>query len=244
MVDGPGREQLEALLALQYAETTIRRLGRRLDELPEQAALSAARARGMAVNAERDAVRVEMEDIELTSASSKASSPCCKQRRDTEQARLYSGAVANPRELQALRADVDHVARRIATLEDELLQLMERREQLAETLATLERRGQELASEQERLAVARDEAASEVLAELAETKGLRETQRERLSEQLLVRYETSKQRHGGVGVGALEHGICTGCRMELTPLEVSELREGRWESARVPTPAGGGGVDG
>lgn len=64
MVDGPGREQLEALLALQYAETTIRRLGRRLDELPEQAALSAARARGMAVNAERDAVRVEMEDIE------------------------------------------------------------------------------------------------------------------------------------------------------------------------------------
>ncbi len=226
MVDGPGREQLESLLALQGAETAIRRLGRRLEELPEQAALSAARARGTAVNAELDARRVDMEHIESEMGKLEGELTLLQQRRDAEQARLYGGAVANPRELQAIRADIDHVARRIATLEDELLQLMERREQLAETLTTLEQRSEELAGEQQRLTVARDDAAGEVLAELAESKGLRETHRRRLPEQLLVRYETSKQRHGGVGVGALENGICTACRMELTPLEVSDLREG------------------
>lgn len=225
MADGPSREQLEALLALQESETITRRLQRRLDELPEQAALNAVAAKAATVKAEHDARRVDLEHVEAQMRKLEGELTLLEQRRNAEERRLYSGEVTSPRELQAIRADIEHVARRIAALEDELLQLLEQREQLLETIAQLEQRGRDLAAEQRQLTAVRDESAREVLADLTEARGFGELQRGRLPGQLLARYETSKQRRGGVGVGALEHGICTGCRMELTPLEVSELRE-------------------
>ncbi len=225
MADEPSREQLEALLALQQAETATGRLERRLEQLPEQAAVNAAGAKAAAVKAEHDARRVDLEHVEAQMRRIEGDLTLLEQRRKAEEARMYSGEVSSPRELQAIRADIDHVVRRISALEDELLQWMEQREQLVERVTALEQRSLQLVAELRELAAARDDAAGEVLAELAEKRGFSELQRGRLPGQLVARYEASKQRRGGVGVGALEHGICTGCRMELTPLEVSELRD-------------------
>ena len=54
------REELEALLRLQEAETVARRLERRFSELAEQAALDAHLATVGSISAERDAHRLQI----------------------------------------------------------------------------------------------------------------------------------------------------------------------------------------
>lgn len=220
----PTPAELEALLALQATETDIRRLRRRLDELPEQAKLEAAAEAAAAAKAEQDARRVDLDLFESDMRRLEVELGMLQQRRDAERSRLYGGAISQPRELQSLRAEVDSVQRRIAALEDSLLEVMERREELAGEVEALVNRREQLRQEQERLTVARDEAATGILAELTEAEAERDALRGQVPDHVLARYELSKRRHGRVGVGALEKGVCTACWLELTPLEISELR--------------------
>ncbi|MDP8960151.1 MAG: C4-type zinc ribbon domain-containing protein, partial [Actinomycetota bacterium] len=134
------------------------------------------------------------------------------------------GGISQPRELQSLRAEVDSVERRIAALEDSLLEVMERREELAGEVEALGSGHEQQRREQERLAVARDEAAKGILADLTAAEAERDTLRGQVSDHVLDRYELSRRRYGRVGVGALEKGLCTACWLELTPLEISDLR--------------------
>lgn len=226
MVDeDPATDELEALLRLQGVDTSIRRLEHRLEQLPEQARLDEVVREAASVRAERDARRVDLDLVEAEMRKHEGELELLQQRRGEEQQRMYAGEIHNPRELQALRAEIENIGERIGRREDELLEVMERREELAGEVEGLDARGEELASREAELTVERDEAAKEVLAELAELKVSRDEERGRISDDLLERYETSKEKHGGVGVGAMEHRICTACRMELTPLEVSDLRD-------------------
>ncbi|HEX2028484.1 MAG TPA: C4-type zinc ribbon domain-containing protein [Nitriliruptorales bacterium] len=227
MADGQSsRADLEALLTLQEAEATIRRLERRLDGLPEQAALDAALQESAAVQAERDALRVDLDLVEAEMRKLEGELSLLQQRRDHEQRRMYGGEITNPRELQALRAELENVKDRISGREDALLDVMERREEVVGALEALERRQQELAAEHERLTAVRDEAAEELLAELADARARRDAEHARVPADLLSRYDAKKRRLGGVGVGALRDGVCSACHLELTPLEISELRSG------------------
>ncbi|MDP9022282.1 MAG: C4-type zinc ribbon domain-containing protein [Actinomycetota bacterium] len=217
---------VEGLLRLQDAEITIRQLERRLEDLPEQADLDVVRHEAAALKAEQDAHRVDRDLLDSQIRRLEGELSVLQQRRDAERSRLYGGGIANPRELQALRADLDHVTGRIEHLEDELLDVMERREALTGTIDELEERRQALAPRAEELTKARDEAAKDVLAELAEARVRRDAERGAVPDDLMRRYEASKSRHGEVGVGRLEGTMCSACRLELTPLEISELRSG------------------
>lgn len=221
----PTREELEALLRLQGTDTSIRRLEHRLEGLPEQAQLDEATEAVAAVRAQRDARRVDLDLVEAEVRKLEGELDLLQQRRVDEQQKMYAGEIGNPRELQALRAEIENLAERIARREDELLEVMERREELADEVGRLTAEGDRLSEKQDELTVVRDDAAKGVLAELAELKVAREDERERISPDLVDRYESAKARHSGVAVGAMERGICTACRMELTPLEVSDLRD-------------------
>lgn len=226
MTDDVTRDDLEALLALQAAESSLRTLRHRLDALPEQAALEATLASTEEVRAERDARRVDLDMVDAQMRKLEGEIALFQERLADEQQRMYGGDISNPRELQALRSEVENVERRIADLEDDLLEAMERKEQLGSEIEGLESRLEDLAADRERLTVERDDAAQDLLAEIAETEVERDAQRARVPGAILERYETAKARHGGIGVGALADGFCTACRLQLTPLEISDLREG------------------
>lgn len=226
MTESPTADQLDALLSLQRTETSIRRLEHRLDELPEQAALDESLERAGKVRAERDAKRVDLDRLAADVRKLEGELELLQQRRADEQQKMYAGEISNPRELQALRAEIGNLAERIEALEDDLLEVMESREELQGEIDELERTSEELATEEDQLTAARDEAAKGILAELAELEVARDEERDRVPDDLLERYEAKKEKHGGVAVGALDGGICTACRLELTPLEISELRDG------------------
>jgi uncharacterized protein len=224
--DEPTTEQIEALLRLQAAETTIRRLEHQLEQLPEQAALDVSTVAAGEVKSQHDALRVEIGLVEAEMRRLEGEIGVLQQRREADQQRMYGGEITNPKELQAVRSEIANIGGRIERLEDELLEVMERREELGAAAAELQRRAEQLAGDRERLEAARDEAAKEVLAQLAQERVERDADRGRVPDDLLARYEAKKQRHGGLGIGALDGRICTACRLELTPLERSELLDG------------------
>lgn len=222
----PTREQLDALLRLQDGDTTIRRLEHRLDNLPEQQALDETEQKAQTVRMQRDELAVELDRVRSRVSKLEGEVDMLRQRRDADQSRMYSGQISNPRELQALRADVESTERRIGEHEDELLEAMEEREQLESQLDTLETRQLEL---DERLAAsraARDDAAGELLSELEQARSERDNVRGDLPDGLLADYDRLSASGPGMAVGRLDHGMCTACRIELPRIDVSELRGG------------------
>lgn len=219
-------DQMRDLLRLQDLDTVIRRVRHHLEHLEEQQRLDETRAKLSAIEVDEGRVARELDTIGAEQRRLEGDVDLLRQRRDAEQARMYSGDIHNARELQSLRAEIDSVERRITEHEDELLASMERGEELETRRDQLTARSMELSTRLDELTTARDEAAKEALAELAEHEVARERLREQLDDALLARYDAATAKFHGVAVGALENGMCTACRIELPVAEASRMLDG------------------
>ena len=225
MSDDLPADQLDALLELQKTDSQIARLEHRLDALPEQQALDDAEQRHEELTQAADAKRVDIDRARSENTRLDGEIDLLRQRLEAEQARMYSGEISNPKELQSLRAEIDSTKRRIDEHEDRLLEVMEQREALEQAATSYQEEASELATRIEQLSDERDAAAKGLLAELGEAKAARDTHRETLPDDLLERYEQARG-GAGIAVGELADGMCTACRIELPIAEVNELLDG------------------
>ncbi|MBW3619214.1 MAG: hypothetical protein KY461_03140 [Actinobacteria bacterium] len=226
MSQDPTVDDLSGLLELQQTDVRIRRIRHQLDDLPEQRELDEAEARATELTRSADAIRVDLDRVNVEQRRLEGEIDVLRQRKDAEHTRMYSGDISSPKELQSLRAEIDATERRISQHEDELLEVMERLEALESGQTTITEEFDELAGRIEQLTTARDEAAQGLLAELAELQVVREKQRSGLSDDLLARYDERIDRYNGLAVAELDDGMCTGCRIELPVFEVNELLDG------------------
>jgi uncharacterized protein len=225
-VADPTAEELELLLALQDTHSRIRRLEHQRDDLPEQRQLDEASARIGELQRVHDDVRLELEQAGARQRQLERETEVLVERRDVERSRLYDGSVANERQLRSVEAEIEATQRRITEHEDELLEVLERVEELETREAELETQMAEARQQVDQLTVARDDAAKGILAELAEAAVTRESQAADLPDDLNERFEAASQRAGGVGVGKLEQGTCSACRIELSRADIGELLAG------------------
>jgi predicted nucleic acid-binding Zn-ribbon protein len=133
----------------------------------------------------------------------------------TNQDRLYSGRVRNPKELSNLQDEANALRRRVSELEDEELELMitveEEEAELAERQARL--RQIEATWRQEQVALQAEKERLELrLAELEEARG---RMRGRTGAASLAEYDDLAARYGGVGVALLKRGICQMCGVDV-----------------------------
>lgn len=160
--------------------------------------------------------RLRSMELELQSTAGKAQ----KMEQD-----LYSGRVANPKELAAMQQDVQVLGRQRERIEEEMLALMEETEHLLEDIRTREAQRQ-----------ARERALDEHLedyrsrtkaldAELESVRRQREASAVDVGEDLLRRYERLRGRKEGVAVAAVTGGICEGCHVAIPEGRVVELIE-------------------
>jgi uncharacterized protein len=89
----------------------------------------------------------------------------------------------------------------------------------------LKARHEELTGKADALKKARDEAATEIDAELAERRQARRRAAGAIDAALLETYDDMRERKTGVAVARLEGRACSGCRIELTAIELEEVRE-------------------
>lgn len=218
-------EEQQRLLRVQQLDTEIRRLQHRRANLPEQQALDDRAELLDKVTADHHAARDELVAIDRRQKRLEHDINALDNRRKAEEARMYSGAIVTEREVAALRSELTSLKSRKRDLEDELLEAMERHEELAATVRTLESRQQELRDEVAPLEQARDEAAGDIDAELADQRQLRDETAAPLSSEIMVRYDRLRARKDGVALAELRDGTCQGCHIRLTAGELEEGRE-------------------
>ena len=146
-----------------------------------------------------------------------------KARRDRNRQRIDTGAVSDPKQLQALQHEMATLERRISDLEDEDLAVMEALEDAqremdgaAAELAQVEAAGAEALKR-------RDAAVADINGEQAAARHERSQLAEGMPPDLLQLYERLRRQLNGVAVGALHRGRCGGCRLNVGAAELARM---------------------
>jgi len=213
------------LLDLQALDSALDRLAHRRRTLPEIEAIDALDHK--VTQLAGDIVLVETEDSDLGREQSKleADIDLVRTRMQKDQQRLDAGQVSSPRELENLQSEIESLKRRQSDLEDEELEIMEKRE-------VVQSRLQELRDEREQAAVTlaeteqrRDTAFAEIDADHDKTAQQRGELAGTLPDDLLALYEKVRASSSGVGAAALHRGRCEGCHLQLNTTDLNHLRE-------------------
>jgi hypothetical protein len=215
---------LERLLTLQDHDSALDRLAHRRAELPEREAL----ARGLA--------RAHLLEGEIREATARRDELAHEERRiDDEahglanraaevEARMYSGEVTSPKELQAMQADIEQLRRHQQTLENRELELMEAREPLDAALDELGTRRSALAIEVAGTKQALEAGEAAIEAEAGREQAARDAVAQGIDGALVAEYERRRGRANGVGVARLVGTTCQGCHLTIPATEVEGIK--------------------
>jgi len=197
---------------LQVVDTELDEKRRRLVEVEDSLGESddLIRARAAIVETEGSLAKLRSQvrvlDLDIAAVNGKLK---------TNQDRLYSGRVKNPKELNNLQEEATALRRRLAELEDAQLELLigveEEEAELAERQARL---GQiEAAWRQDQAALQAEKEQLET--RLAELESQREERRAAIAPADLALYDDLCQRLGGTAVVLLRHGSCQICGVDV-----------------------------
>lgn len=212
------------LLDLQAVDTTLAQLAHRRDHLPELAELAQADERIATLR--DDVVRAETEVSDLDREQQRVDRDVeqVRARAEKDQARLDSGA-AGAKELESLQHEVESLARRQRTLEDQELEVMERREEAEGRLSQARAAFESSSTERGEIESRKNAAFEEIDTSRQQREDERKTIASDIPTDLLALYEKVRGQSGGVGAAALRGRRCEGCRIELAGSELNAVRQ-------------------
>ena len=212
-------EELEALLVVQQHDLALDRLRHQHATLPERAELEActrelaARTSERAdVQSRRDVVHAEERKLDDEARSVGAHA-------DDVNAKLYSGSVQSPRELQAMQADVEMLKKRRSELE-----VMEQRETLDNELAALDATIATLNATRDQLRSTIATTEVEIETEVQAEAGARATAAAPIAAALLADYEKRRTQNRGSGAARLVGVTCQACHLTIPSTEAEQIR--------------------
>ena len=215
-------EQQRSLLGLAELDAELTRLAHRATHLPEQQSYQELEGRQREVADRMAVIAISLEDLDAQIGKLESEVDTVRQREDRDRNLLSSGAVGDPRQLEELQHELGTLERRQASLEDSLLELMERRELIAADQA---REQAALAAVESDLAAAR-QARDAVLADVEQARTDTAARRDRaaagIDAELLKTYERQRA-SSGIGAGRLLGGRCGACRIELDRGELARI---------------------
>lgn len=214
--------QQRSLLELAEIDADLSRLAHRATHLPEQQSYDLVLADHRAATDRAAVLAMALEDLDAQIAKLESEVGAVRKREDRDRGLLDSGSVTNSKQLEELQHELGTLERRQASLEDTLLEVMERREQLAadhqREQAAVESFGNDLAVAGQ----ARDESLAEVERVRAERGGRRVEVVAALDGELLDLYERQRK-SSGIGAARLLGRRCGACRIELDRGEVARI---------------------
>ena len=213
----------QKLLALAAEDVALSQLAHRERTLPENAAVAAAEEAQRALSGDVVRAETEVRDLDRDQKRLEADVDTVRQRATRDQSRIDSGT-ATPKEITGLQHELESLNRRQSDLEDQVLELMERREAADAALATARQGLTAAQAEGERATQLRDDA----LADIADQTKLHQAKRDdvaaSVSQPLLALYDRIAKQTGGTGAAHLHARRCEGCRIELYGNELSAFR--------------------
>jgi predicted nucleic acid-binding Zn-ribbon protein len=213
------------LLSLQALDLAVDRLRARHQALEGAEEFRQASARVRDLEAQIGELKLTIADVARDQTRLETDIDSMGQKAEAERKRLYDGSVANAKELQSIEAEVAGLRTRISSKEDQLLELMERREELEGGLAPVE---SELAEARSRLDEI-DSSAGRELDEIEQSLRAKAPEREQLvaaiDPDLLELYEELRKQKKGVAAVELVDGVCQGCHQKMSPVYLERLKK-------------------
>jgi hypothetical protein len=215
---------MDRLLELQELDTAIDRLEQRRAQLEAGEELSAARKQLEEAEAQLGELRLGVDAVDAASRRLENEIESFGLKLAAEEKRMYDGTIVNAKELEALQHEISSLKERRVRAEDELLELMERREEL-------DARAIEAAEEVDAARARAEELGGDAIRELddigSELQG-RRSEREGMAPgfdgDLLELYEDLRAQKHGVGAAAIVDGVCQACHEKLSAVELDRLR--------------------
>jgi uncharacterized protein len=210
-----------SLLALTELDAELGRIEHRAKNLAEQQQLEEARARHRDANDRLAGVQIALEDLDAQVAKFESEIDSVRQREDRDRSLLAAGTI-DAKQLTDLQHELQTLERRQASLEDSLLEVMERREELqAEHTGELAK----IDELQERMTDAQ-RVSDHARAELDQLRHQSASRRDQIvaatDADLVALYERQRS-HGGAGAGLLQGRRCGACRIEIDRGELARI---------------------
>ena len=212
------------LLDLQELDSHVDQLRHQRRSLPEVARLAELiEARALTDDQARDA-RIEVDDLAVEQAKVDADVEQVKARRERDQQRIDQGLISNPKDIQRMQQEMVSLERRITSLEDDEIEVMERAEEAQRTLDSLTAQLTDTDAEIVDLTAKRDARLAEIDQALTELDGQRGPIVADLPADLLALYDRLRESKGGVAAALLRARRCAGCNLDLDHAEVATIR--------------------
>jgi predicted nucleic acid-binding Zn-ribbon protein len=213
----------QKLLALAAEDVALAQLAHRKRTLPELAAVEAAQEAQRTLSGDVVRAETEVRDLDREQKRLEGDVDTVRQRAARDQSRIDSGG-ATPKEITGLQHELESLNRRQSDLEDQVLELMERREAADAALATAQTGLAAAQTDQERAEQQRDDA----LADIADATQQHQAKRDEIAgtvpQPLLAQYDRIAKQTGGTGAAHLHAGRCEGCRIEFYGTELATYR--------------------
>jgi predicted nucleic acid-binding Zn-ribbon protein len=207
--------------ALDSRADQLRHQRANLPEIAEIATLTASRADlddGL-----RD-MQIAVDDLTAAQKKADADVEQVKVRRVRDQDRMDQGLISNPKDLERMQHELDSLNRRISTLEDEELEVMEELEEVQVRLTELQRQVADADERLTALTAERDRRTAEIDAELTSVVAEREPAVADMPSDLLALYDRLRETKNGVGAAELRGAQCGGCRLSIDPSELAQIK--------------------
>jgi uncharacterized protein len=222
MSDGP--QGIDRLLDLQELDVRVARLTARKAAL--EGGEEAAAARLLLSEAERNLgeLRLAADESAREQRRLEGDADGFQQKIAGEERRMFDGTVANPKELESIQHEVTNLRNRKSRVEDEQLEVMERREGLESQAEVAEKAADDARAALTELQGSSEHELDEVEKELAALETDRASLTQVFDPDLLELYEDLRRQKKGIGAAALVDGVCQGCHQQLSAVDLDRLR--------------------
>lgn len=211
-----------SLLDLQAQDSILAQLTHRKKTLPELATLTELGARAHELNGQRIEAETTVSDLSTDQRKADLEVEHVKARRLNNEERMNSGQIGNPRDLEKMQQETTALNRRIATLEDEELEVMEALESaqamLSKVTEQLDRINESIATAE----ASRDTSGAEIDTEARAAQAERDEIAAKVPEDLTALYNKLRTQYGS-GAAPLRARRCEGCRLELNGSDLREI---------------------
>jgi uncharacterized protein len=212
------------LLDLQDLDSRADQLRHQRRSLPEHARLIELAAGRARIEGESLDARMAVDDLTAEQTKVDADVEQVKARRERDQHRIDQGLVSNPKDIQRMQQEMVSLERRITSLEDDEIEVMEKLEEAQGTLDGLAARLSETDAEIAEATASRDKKIEEIDHELADVEARRAPVVAEIPADLLALYDRLRETKGGVGAALLRARSCSGCMLDLDHAELATIR--------------------
>ena len=210
------------LLELAALDRSLASAKHRRETMPELAVISAGMLRLDDLRSSNVMATTEVDDLDRASRKLDNEIDQVRLRSERDTARMTSGA-ASSKELENLQHEIASLSRRQGVLEDEALELMERRETADATLESLRQQLAQVTAEVTAAQGRRDEAFAGIDTEIGKFTASRAELVSGLPVDLVAVYERIRA-SGKVAAAELRASTCEACRMQLDRAELEQIR--------------------